>query len=285
MEELKRNGASAKASTDDAQGKCAASPDRAAQASGARTLSSGAAAEGCDASEPRSFSSLRGSAYVKAVRAGVPARLDGDSSAAADGVDLAAASAAIQAFLRALGHPPESDPELSETGRLVASAFHHELLSGYRQNPAEILAQSMPTQSSALVVVRGIDVTCICPHHLLPSTGAVHIGYLPNARIVGFGALAQLAHCFSRRLTLQETLCERIANALVEYLGAIGAGCIADLAPACLTCRGERPAHARVLSFAAAGRMQHDAALRAEFMSLAQPRNLDPSGGHMEPNR
>jgi GTP cyclohydrolase I len=142
----------------------------------------------------------------------------------------------------------------------------------------------MPTQSSALVVLRGIDVVCICPHHLLPSTGVLHIGYLPNERIVGFGALAQLAHCYSRRLILQETLCEQVANALVAHLGAIGAGCIADLAPACLTCRGERPAHARVVSFAAAGRMQEDAALRAEFMSLAQARS-DLHGGNMEPSR
>ena len=192
-------------------------------------------------------------------------------------VDLAGAARAIEAFLRALGHAPEGDPELASTGRLVASAFHHELLAGYRMDPAKILAQSMPTQSRAMVVVRGIDVACICPHHLLPASGVVHVGYLPEDRIVGFGAIAQLARCYTRRLTLQESLCESIADALVEHLGAAAAGCVADLSPACLTCRGERPAHARVVSFATAGRMRQDAALRSEFLALA--------GVNMEPNR
>jgi GTP cyclohydrolase I len=197
--------------------------------------------------------------------------------------DLAAAARAIDAFLRALGHAPETDPELAATGQLVAASFHEELLAGYRMNPAEILAKSMPTQSRAMVVVRSIDVVCICPHHLLPSTGVVHVGYLPNGRLVGFGALAQLARCYASRLTLQETLCERVANALVEQLDAAAAGCIAELSPACLTCRGERPAQARVVSFATAGRMQSDAALRAEFLALVGLKH--EAGVNMEQSR
>jgi GTP cyclohydrolase I len=196
--------------------------------------------------------------------------------------DLDAAARAIDAFLRALGHAPESDPELAATGRLVATAFHEELLAGYRMNPAEILAQSMPSQSQAMVVVRGIDVVCICPHHLLPASGVVHVGYLPKDRLVGFGALAKLVRCYAQRLTLQETLCDQVANALVAHLDAAAAGCIAELSPACLTCRGERPAQARVVSFATAGRMQSDATLRAEFVALAMEHtpgvNMEQSG-------
>lgn len=200
-------------------------------------------------------------------------------------VDLPAAALAIEAFLRALGHAPEGDPELASTGKLVAAAFHDELLAGYRMRPADILAENMPTQSSAMVVVREIDVACICPHHLLPSTGVLHIGYLPGDRIVGFGAIAQLARCYTRRLTLQETLCERIADALVEHLGAAAAGCIADLSPACLTCREERPANARVVCFATAGRMRDEAALRSEFLALAAPREQLRTEVNLEPNR
>lgn len=214
-----------------------------------------------------------------------PPRAQGDDPAvsrAPPSADLAAAARAIEAFLRALGHAPESDPELASTGQLVASAFHDELLAGYRMNPAEILAQSMPTQSRAMVVVRSIDVVCICPHHLLPSTGVAHVGYLPNDRLVGFGALAKLVRCYAQRLTLQEALCEHVANALIEHLDAAAAGCIAELSPACLTCRGERPARARVVSFATAGRMQSDAALRAEFLALALPH---ATGVNMEQSR
>jgi GTP cyclohydrolase I len=191
--------------------------------------------------------------------------------------DLTAAARAIDAFLGALGHSSDTEPELASTGQLVAAAFHDELLAGYRMDPKRILADTIPTRSHAMVVVRDIDVVCICPHHLLPAAGVVHVGYLPTERIVGFGALAQLARCYAQRLTLQETLCERVADALVEHLGAAASGCIAELAPACLTCRGARPVQARVVTYAVSGRMKHDADLRREFLGLA--------GVNMEPSR
>jgi GTP cyclohydrolase I len=185
-------------------------------------------------------------------------------------VDLAEAARAIDAFLRALGHPPESNPELEHTGRLVAHAFHHELLAGHRLDPAEILADTIPSESRDLIVVREIDVSCICPHHLLPASGVVHVGYLPDGKLAGLGALARLVRCFAQRLTLQETLCERVADALMEQLGAAAAGCIAELSPACLTCRGERPARAHAVSLATRGRMANEPALRDEFVALTR---------------
>jgi len=194
---------------------------------------------------------------------------------AAHEVDLQAAARAIEAFLTALGHPPASDPELRDTGMLVARAFHEELLSGHRTDPAEILRDTLTSTASDLIVVRDIPVTCICPHHLLPATGVLHIGYLPSQRIVGFGALSRLALAYARRLILQETLCERVAQALVEHLGARGAGCIAELQPLCLTARGDRPAHASVVTAATSGALLEDAGLRRDFFALARARSQE----------
>jgi GTP cyclohydrolase I len=191
-------------------------------------------------------------------------------------VDLAAAARAVDAFLTALGHSPESDPQLAETGRLVAAAFHDELLAGYRTNPADILRDSVAVSGGDLIVVRAIDVTCICPHHLLPASGVIHIGYVPTTKVVGLGALAALARCFSRRLILQETLCEQIVEALQTELEASGAGCIAELAPACLIARGENQAHARVLTTASSGRLRTDPQLRQEFFACARVGEATP---------
>jgi GTP cyclohydrolase I len=185
-------------------------------------------------------------------------------------VDLEAAARAIEAFLTALGHPPASDPELRNTGELVAKAFHEELLAGYDSDPAVILRETLTASGGDLVLVRDIAITCVCPHHLLPASGVVHIGYVPGQRIVGLGALARLAHAFSRRLILQETLCEQIAEALVRELGARGAACIARLTPACLTARGERATHASVITTATAGELRSDSGLRAEFFAMMQ---------------
>ena len=103
----------------------------------------------------------------------------------------------------------------------------------------------------------------------MPATGHVHVGYLPADAVVGLGAIARLVDCFSKRLSLQEDLAKSVAGALVDVLGARGAGCVVDLSPTCLTARGERRHDARAVTTFWAGTMKDDASLRAEVFGSA----------------
>ncbi len=179
--------------------------------------------------------------------------------------DLARAARAIDDFLLAIGAPVDRDPELRGTGVRVAEAYATELLAGYRMDPAAILADATASRAEGLVVLRAVPATTLCPHHLLPATGVVHVGYWPGGRVVGLGALAQLVECRARRLVLQEDLGESIASALVTHLGARGAGAIVDLAPACVTVRGPKCHGARAVTAAFAGEARTSASLRAEL--------------------
>lgn len=183
-----------------------------------------------------------------------------------DAIDHDRAARAIVEFLRALGAPVDSDPELRETGKKVADAFADELLAGYRMDPAAILAEATEAQTKGLVVLGSIPTTAMCPHHLLPAPGVVHVGYLPGSRVVGLGALGQLVQCFARRLILQEELGESIVDALMRHLDAEGAACLVELAPMCVTARGGRYHGARAITSAYAGRLADDT-FRREFLS------------------
>ena len=168
--------------------------------------------------------------------------------------DLDRAARAIEEFLAALGHTPSSEPELAGTGDRVAQAFAEDLLDGYRADPAAILAETCATDGATdLVVVRGIAVSVTCPHHLLPSPGTATVAYRPSGTLVGLGALGRLVQCFGRRLALQETVAQQVADALVAHVGAPSAGCALDLQPMCMIARGDRQAGARALSVALAG--------------------------------
>lgn len=200
--------------------------------------------------------------------------LSGEGSATpfdAERVDLGRAEAAVRELLGALGIRLEADPELAQTPRLVAEAWASELLAGYRMDPAAILAEGIATTSSDAVAVRDVAVTVMCPHHLLPAPGVVHVAYAPGTRLVGLGALARLVTCFARRLTLQEALVQNIADALIAHLGARGAACAAVLSPSCLTARGARCSGARVTSFAARGAMAAGGPLHGLALSLLAP--------------
>jgi GTP cyclohydrolase IA len=190
--------------------------------------------------------------------------------------DLEGAARAIEAFLDALGMPVSSDPELRGTGRRVAEAFATELLDGYALDPVQILAEATSSSAGGLVVVTGIATTAMCPHHLLPASGVVHVGYLPGAKVVGLGALARLVDCFAHRLVLQEDLGQHVADALVAHLGARGAGAVVDLVPTCMTARGGRRHGARAITTAFAGELAESASARQELLMAVA---LSGSGG------
>ncbi len=188
-------------------------------------------------------------------------------------IDRPRAAAAIDELLRALGFVPERDPDLRDTAQLVSAAYTDELLAGYAMDPAAILAESVSTGSSEIVALCDVPTTIMCPHHLLPASGVVHVAYAPSDRVVGLGALARLVECYARRLTLQETFVRNVADALVTRLGARGAGCVADLAPACVNARSSRCGAAHALTFAASGEMQAGAPLHGAFIALMSSRS------------
>jgi GTP cyclohydrolase I len=180
-------------------------------------------------------------------------------------VDLPRAARAIEEFLVAIGAPVDTDPELRGTGARVAEAYAKDLLSGYDLDPAALFAEATSSSASGLVVVASIATTTLCPHHLLPASGLTHVGYWPADRVVGLGAIARVVDCFSRRLALQEDIGQNVVDALVTHLGARGAGAIVDLAPLCMTARGERRHGAHAVTMAFAGAV--DASMRAELAS------------------
>lgn len=181
--------------------------------------------------------------------------------------DEAAMARAIEAFLEALGLEPGADwRDLAGTPRRVAEAWARELLGGYGKDPAALLAEASPAERGAdLVVVSGLDVVGMCPHHLLPYRGVATVAYVPGERVAGFGQLAQLVDCLARRLALQEDVARAVTRALMEHLGAKGAACALDVEQGCLSTRGERQAHARTYVDAFAGIFETDAGLRERF--------------------
>jgi GTP cyclohydrolase I len=168
-------------------------------------------------------------------------------------VDREKAAEALDAFLRALGLQPESDPELRGTGRRVADAFADEFLRGHRVDANADLRANVVAASTGLVIVRGIAVSTMCPHHLLPAQGVATVAFAPRDRALGLGAVVALVDTLARRLVLQESLGEDVVAAIDEVIAPRWVGCRLDLSHGCMTARGERAHGARVETIATRG--------------------------------
>jgi len=171
-------------------------------------------------------------------------------------VDRIRAEKALFEFLRAMGRDPDQDADLAGTPGRVAEAWETDLIDGYDVDVPGLLAgESSPAPGGAagLVAVRGLAVSTMCPHHLLPARGTAMVLYMPGARIAGIGTLARLVDAYAHRLALQEVIGASVASALVEHLGARGAACKIALSHSCLASRGERQPGATVETLALSG--------------------------------
>jgi GTP cyclohydrolase I len=179
---------------------------------------------------------------------------------------------AVDALLDAAGFSTEND-HLHKTRRRVADLWEHRLLGGYGADLAEILGGGFEDERQDIVIMRGVAVHGVCPHHLVPFRGVAHIAYAPGGRLHGFGRIARLVDAISQRLTYQEWMTRSIADALVEHGAARGAACVVEAEQLCLLLGENRRGEERVRTQAFAGCFADDEGLRREFLdAVASPR-------------
>jgi len=113
-----------------------------------------------------------------------------------------------------------------------------EQLSGYDENPKEIILKSFfKSNNKEMVIMKDINFTSMCAHHLLPFIGKISIGYKPNGKVVGLSKIPRIINLFARRLQLQENLTKQICDFLSENLECdVIVYC--EAIHECVTCRG-----------------------------------------------
>lgn len=179
--------------------------------------------------------------------------------------DAAAFERAVNDLLAACGLSPDS-AHMGRTATRVRELWQRRLLGGYDMDPAEALGDGFEDDRTDMVVIRGIAVHGVCPHHLVPFRGVAHVAYLPGGRLHGFGRIARLVDAIGHRFTYQEWMTRDIADALVRHGHARGAACIIEAEQLCLLLGEDRRGDERVVTQAFAGEFDTRPHLRGEFL-------------------
>jgi GTP cyclohydrolase I len=179
-----------------------------------------------------------------------------------------AAEEAVRTLLRWAGDDPEREG-LRDTPSRVASAYQ-EWFSGYASDPAEYLRRTFKEVGGydEMVVLRDIAFESHCEHHLAPIIGRVHVGYLPNNKVVGISKLARVVEGYARRLQVQEKLTAQIAGCIDEVLHPRGVGVVVDAVHQCMTTRGVHKRGVSMITSRMTGTFREDARTRAEFLQF-----------------
>lgn len=147
------------------------------------------------------------------------------------------------------------------------------LTSGYRMDPAKIVANAMfDVKYDEMVVVKDIEFFSLCEHHLLPFFGKVHVAYLPNKRVIGLSKLPRLVDLFARRLQIQERMTQEIAQTIQDLIDPVGVGVICEARHLCMMMRGVEKQHSGATTSAMLGAFRDQKETRDEFLALVQHR-------------
>ncbi len=189
----------------------------------------------------------------------------------ANNVSAESATEAVRTLLRYIGENPNREGLEDTPDRFCRALL--EMTEGYSSSPEQILSTTFESNSDEMVLLKNIEFTSLCEHHLLSFTGIAHIAYFPkDGKIVGLSKLARIVDLFSLRLQVQERLTQQVANAIDQYLKPQGVAVVFEGVHSCMCVRGVRKQNSTMITSAMHGQFRNSLASRNEFMSLISKR-------------
>ena len=197
----------------------------------------------------------------KSVRAAIPKPVAKPSRGEAED--------AVRTLIRWAGDDPKREGLLETPSRVVRS--YEEFFAGYGDDPKLVLARTFEEVDGydEIIVLTDIRFESHCEHHMVPIIGKVHIGYLPERRVVGISKLARLVEIYARRLQIQEKMTAQIANTINDVLKPQGVGVIIKATHHCMTTRGAHKPGTDLVTSRMLGVFRDNALTRQELLGLA----------------
>ncbi|GKY91972.1 hypothetical protein MPSEU_000168800 [Mayamaea pseudoterrestris] len=180
---------------------------------------------------------------------------------------VATMQAACRTILECIGEDPDREGLVKTPERWAKALLW--MTHGYQMTPEQVTNDAVFSENhDEMVVVRNIDIHSLCEHHMVPFTGVVHIGYIPNGKILGLSKLARIAELYARRLQVQERLTRQIADAIVETVEPLGVAVVIECTHFCMVMRGVQKTGAVTTTSSVRGCFESNSKTRAEFFSI-----------------
>lgn len=156
-------------------------------------------------------------------------------------------------FLLAIDENPDREG-LIDTPRRVADMYD-ELLNPEK---ASFNHTSFDCDNyDGIILVRDINFSSICEHHLLPFFGKVDIGYIPDKNIIGISKFARIVDKHSKKLQLQERFTKDILEDINQSITPKGVAVYVESKHLCMNIRGVKRRDSSTVTTLYSGEFKH----------------------------
>ncbi|NCO03874.1 MAG: GTP cyclohydrolase I FolE [Alphaproteobacteria bacterium] len=178
------------------------------------------------------------------------------------------AEAAVEVLLRWAGEDP-SRGGLIDTPARYTRAFE-EYFAGYDADAAKELSKTFDDIEgyNDMVLVKEIEFTSHCEHHIAPIIGKAHVAYWPDQKIVGISKLARIVDIYAKRLTSQENMTRQISDVIMDTLEPKGVAVVIDADHQCMSMRGVKKTCSSTVTSSFRGVFETDTNTRQRFLEM-----------------
>ena len=170
----------------------------------------------------------------------------------------------IRRLIEYIGDDPKREGLLETPDRVIKS--YEKLFGGYDQSSFPEL-KIFKDDCDEMVLLKDIEFYSTCEHHMLPFFGKAHIAYIPNGKVIGVSKLARILEFYSRRLQIQERICQQVTHTINKALGPLGVGCVLEAQHFCMTSRGVEKQNSIMVTSSLTGVFKDCPGTRSEFMN------------------
>ena len=108
---------------------------------------------------------------------------------------------------------------LLDTPKRVVNAYN-EFFKGYEECPIDVLSRTFDEVGGYddIVMLRDIDLSSHCEHHMVPFFGDYVFAYIPDKKIIGASKIARVVDFYSAKLQIAERLCKDVVDKIEKTI-------------------------------------------------------------------
>lgn len=178
------------------------------------------------------------------------------------------AEEAVRVILEYIGEDLTREGIKDTPARVVKS--YDELFAGYNVKVEELLDKKFCEvgPDNDIILLRSINFSSLCEHHMLPFWGRVDIAYLPEDCVIGISKIARIVDAYSKRLQIQERMTSEIAMALQANINPKGVAVKISAYHNCMISRGVLKTESLMDTVYFTGMFKARPELRQQFFTL-----------------